>query len=121
MGHQMIGSKNIPVISAKNMTPPTHGQAPNFNPYRQGGERAAHSSMNREGSYIPPGTGNIARRPPLAITAPIVDACPAFTPATYSQWKREAQLWTAAQNGETQTQLLPKLISILPQRAKVSG
>ena len=55
------------------------------------------------------------------ITAPIIDACPAPTPATYPQWKREVKLWADAQNGATETQILPKVISIIPQPAKVTG
>ena len=57
----------------------------------------------------------------IMITAPVIDSCPAFTPATYSQWKREVKLRIAGQNGATQTQLLPKLISVLPPPAKISG
>ena len=57
----------------------------------------------------------------MLMAAPIVDGCPVFTHATYSQWKREVKLWMAAQCGATQTQLLSKLITVLPQPAKISG
>ena len=57
----------------------------------------------------------------MLMDAPIIDGCPVFTPATYSQWKREVKLWAAAQCGATQTQLLSKLITVLPQPAKISG
>ena len=57
----------------------------------------------------------------IVIAAPILDPCPAFAPQTYSQWKREIKLRVAAQQGATESQLLSKVIMVLPQPAKVSG
>ena len=81
--------------------------------------------MARDDRNLPNRSANWAgnMNPPygIMITAPIIDACPVFTPQTYSQWKREVKLWIAAQNGASESQLLPELISVLPQPAKVSG
>ena len=51
----------------------------------------------------------------------IVDACPAFTPSTFQNWKREIKLRIAGQPGASVTQLLAKLIHVLPLSIKTEA
>ena len=44
----------------------------------------------------------------------MIDNCPTFAPNGYQQMRREVKLWVGAQSGATITQLLSKLIMILP-------
>ena len=55
------------------------------------------------------------------LAAPIVDPFPPFAPDTYARWKRELESWISAQNGATTTQLMAKVIPVLPASAKVTG
>ena len=56
------------------------------------------------------------------VTAPtIVDACPAFTPPTYQNWKREVRLWVESYPAATTSQLLARVIAALPQPSKLAG
>ena len=52
---------------------------------------------------------------------PVVDACPAFTPPTYQHWESEVRLWPESYHAETTSQLLEKIISVLPQLSKLYG
>ena len=51
----------------------------------------------------------------------MVDSCPQFTPATFQNWKREVKLWIAGQPGATVTQILAKLIHVLPLSVKTDA
>ena len=51
----------------------------------------------------------------------MVDSCPPFTPATFQNWKREVKLRIAGQPGATVTQILAKLIHILPLSVKTDA
>ena len=51
----------------------------------------------------------------------VVDACPSFTPNTFQNWKREIKLWIAGQPGASTTQLLAKLIHVLPLAVKTEA
>ena len=51
----------------------------------------------------------------------VIDSCPTFTPSTYQNWKREVKLWIAGQPGATITQLLAKLIHVLPLAVKTEA
>ena len=51
----------------------------------------------------------------------VVDPCPSFTPNTFQNWKREIKLWIAGQPGATVTQLLAKLIRVLPLSVKTES
>ena len=101
--------------SSTTMPPPTRTLQPEVLRTPVSRTNCARCETNPNTTMIPPGTGG------LLMSAPIVEGCPVFTPSTYSQWKREVRLWIAAQCGATQTQLLSKLITILPQPAMVSG
>ena len=54
-------------------------------------------------------------------TPPEVDACPPFTPSTYQHWKREVRLWSESFPTATTSQLLAKIIAVLPQPSKLAG
>ena len=51
----------------------------------------------------------------------VVDNCPGFTPITFQNWKREIKLRIAGQPGATVTQLLAKLIHVLPLAVKTEA
>ena len=51
----------------------------------------------------------------------VLDSCPTFTPTTFQNWKREAKLWIAGQPGASVTQLLAKLIRVLPLAVKTES
>ena len=59
--------------------------------------------------------------PCLGFPNMVVDACPAFTPSTFQNWKREIKLWIAGQPGASTTQLLAKLIRVLPLAIKTEA
>ena len=51
----------------------------------------------------------------------MIDSCPAFTPNTFQNWKREVKLWIAGMPGATVTQILAKLIHALPLSTKTDA
>ena len=51
----------------------------------------------------------------------MIDPCPPFTPNMYQNWKREVKLWVAGQPGATVTQILAKLIHVLPLATKTEA
>ena len=44
----------------------------------------------------------------------MIDSCPGFTPNTFQNWLREVKLWKAAQVGANPTQLISKIVTVLP-------
>ena len=44
----------------------------------------------------------------------MIDACPGFAPNTFQNWLREVKLWKAAQVGANPTQLISKIVTVLP-------
>ena len=51
----------------------------------------------------------------------VLDSCPTFTPTTFQNWKREVKLRIAGQPGASVTQLLAKLIHVLPLAVKTES
>ena len=51
----------------------------------------------------------------------VVDPIPAFTPNTFQNWKREIKLRISGQPGASTTQLLAKLIHVLPLAVKTEA
>ena len=51
----------------------------------------------------------------------MIDPCPPFTPNMFQNWKREVKLWVAGQPGATVTQILAKLIHVLPLSTKTEA
>ena len=68
---------------------------------------------NHERSYAP--------LPSVGFPNMVVDSCPSFTPNTFQNRKREIKLWIAGQPGATATQLLAKLIHVLPLSVKTES
>ena len=75
-------------------------------------------SVYQPNSNAPPGdaptTSPLAGNTVFSVPNAMIGACPAFTPQRYQQWRREVELWAAAQAGATITQIMAKMISILP-------
>ena len=73
--------------------------------------------------HAPPTTPLPTHLPHAGVTVPnaMIDNCPAFAPQGYQQWRREAKLWMGAQAGATITQLMSKLIMILPLSVKMDA
>ena len=57
----------------------------------------------------------------VGIHSIVVDACPPFTPGSYSNWRREVRLWITSHEGIPITNLLAKLIMILPASIRVDA
>ena len=47
--------------------------------------------------------------------------CPAFTPSTYQNWRREVRLWAESPPTATTSQLLARVIAALHQPSKLAG
>ena len=58
---------------------------------------------------------------PTYMAPPIMGNCPQFTPTTYQHWKRDVKFRTAGFPTATGSQLLSKIIAVLPQPAKITG
>ena len=59
--------------------------------------------------------------PGMSVPNAMIDNCPAFTPQSYQQWRREIKLWLGAQAGASITQLLSKIIMVLPLAVKMDA
>ena len=59
----------------------------------------------------------------FGITIPnaMIENCPPFAPQGYQQWRREMRLWKSAQAGATTTQLMAKIITVLPLSIKMDA
>ena len=104
----MIADTAPPTVQPSTTTNDPMAGNPTVMPSRRE-ESSFSDNVGQDGRNLPSRsanfTGNMTVHYGVKITAPIIDACPAFTPATYSQWKREVKLRIDAQNGATETQL----------------
>ena len=109
---------NHPKMPMENepMTPPTGSTIP-FMATPPGVQPTTTNSADPPAPSIAPTTGNTVFTVPNAM----IDACPAFMPQSYQQWRREVKLWVAAQAGATIAQLLAKMISCLPMSVRMGA
>ena len=49
------------------------------------------------------------------------ESCPAFTPAMYSNWRREIKLWLSTQHGMPTTHILARIIAVLPLQSRIEA
>ena len=74
-----------------------------------------YAPVGYDGRYVLP------EQPVIILASGIVDACQAFTPATYAQWGRGLNLWISSPNGASIAQLLAKIIAVLPVPSMIDG
>ena len=109
--------------------PPMMHPPPNFvvnDPRLNGSQNDPGRRVTTNNTVAGPGRVTVESRgydpmPSRCYPNMMLDPCPPFTPNMYQNWKREIKLWIAGQPGATVTQILAKLIRVMPLSTKAEA
>ena len=116
-------TQNVPEVPLKAFSPTRTAESNDPKTFNNAPTRETKHAPTQNESHAPTQTESHAPTMPgptqWLLPNGMIDACPSFDPNTFQNWVREVKLWKSAQVGANQTQLISKIVTVLPMNMRM--